>query len=235
MGTFNASLKTPGDMKGLPATLRVDQGRLHIAAGDTPIGDWSREEIALEPIAGGFRLKVEGEMLLVEMNEVEAFESELMPSTRKEKRGGRTEHRPATTATKIKAPRSKNKAPRTKTRPTPGRAPKKPKEERKQSRLDVVLDKAEKRWGSLLPSWVFTKAVAYAAIAFVAATVFFPGVISVLVLVAGLALVLLGAVAFSDSVLASKWLPGRARPDHALIAGVAMLLLGILIRLLVRL
>lgn len=218
MATFTASLKTPGDMKGLPATLRVDNGTLHIAAGDTSIGEWPRDEIVLEPFAGGFRLKVEGEMLLLEMKETDAFEAELMPPSRTKK------------TRKQKARHTKEAA------PPKARASKEPKpKEDKPSRLSRVLAWAEKRWGSLLPSWLFTKGVAYSALAFLAATVFFPEVVSVVILVAGLAVVLIGAVAFSDSVLASRWLPGRARPEHALIAGVAILLVGVLLQVVARL
>jgi hypothetical protein len=42
-------------------------------------------------------------------------------------------------------------------------------------------------------------------------------------------MVMLGAVVFTDPMLASKWLPGAMAPVHVLIFGVAILILGVLL------
>lgn len=229
MGTFSASLKTPGDRTGLAATLRVEQGRLRIDAGDTPIGEWSREEIDLEPVAGGFRLSVEGEQILVETDQAEALQAELTPKKEKKKPARRAEK-----SRRRKEPKPP-KARATRDKPDRKDAPK-PKERSNPvaTVLDAMIVFGEKKLGAVLPSWVFTRVVALALLIAVALTVVLPGIMSVVILVAGILAVLLGAMAYADTVVASKWLPGRTRPDHMLIAGVVVLLVGILIRFLAR-
>ena len=73
MWTFDASLRTLGDRKGLPATLTIEDGRLAIDAGDQPIGDWSLSEIQLEPTPTGYRMAAEGEQILLDIENVDDF------------------------------------------------------------------------------------------------------------------------------------------------------------------
>ena len=82
MSSFSASLKTLGDRQGLPATVVLENDRLSIAAGDESIGDWSLDEIQLEPTPNGYRMAAEGEQLLIEMPDAEAFKSELTKKSR---------------------------------------------------------------------------------------------------------------------------------------------------------
>jgi hypothetical protein len=46
--------------------------------------------------------------------------------------------------------------------------------------------------------------------------------------------VIVGAIVYTDSVLASKWLPGRMTPIHVLIFGVAILMFGVLLGVIAR-
>ena len=82
MGRFDASLKTLGDRVGLPATVVLEDDRLSIAAGEEEIGAWSLNEIHLEPTPTGYRMAAEGEQILIEMPNAEAFESELTKKSR---------------------------------------------------------------------------------------------------------------------------------------------------------
>ena len=77
MTSFSASLRSIGDRKGLPATVHLDDDRLSINAGDHALGEWPLSEIHLEPIATGYRLDAEGEQILIELDDTEAFEMEL--------------------------------------------------------------------------------------------------------------------------------------------------------------
>ncbi|MEA1903100.1 MAG: hypothetical protein U9N56_06205, partial [Actinomycetota bacterium] len=103
MGNFDASLKTMGDRKGLPATVRLEGGRIIIEAGDAPIGDWALDEIHLEPIPAGYRMSAEGEQILLELTDVDGFKSELngKKSKRSKARKKTNKERPE------KAPRQK--------------------------------------------------------------------------------------------------------------------------------
>jgi len=84
MGSFAASLKTIGDTKGLPATVSVEDGRLSINAGSETLGEWSIEDIRLEPIPTGYRMSAEGDQILIEMREAEEFGKAI---SRKARRG----------------------------------------------------------------------------------------------------------------------------------------------------
>lgn len=192
MSSFSASLKTLGDRQGLPATVVLENDRLSIAAGDESIGDWSLDEIRLEPTPTGYRMAAEGEQLLIEMPDAEAFESELTKKGR---------------GIKISLPDKDTLL--------------KP--------VDKGLEAAEERWGALLPEWLFTRMMVGAVLGTILVTVFFPGLVSAFLLISGVLMVMFGAVVYTDSMLASKWLPGRMSPMHVLLFGVVILMLGVFV------
>lgn len=187
-------MKTLGDRRGLPATVVLENNRLSIEAGEESIGDWSLDEIRLEQTSNGYRMAAEGEQLLIEMPDIEAFESELAKSG-----GGR--------GIKISLPKA----------------------EKLLTPVDKGLEAAEDRWGALLPKWVFTRIMVGVIIGTVLITVFLPGLVSSFLLIAGVLMVMLGAVVYTDSMLASKWLPGRMSPMHVLLFGVVILMLGVVL------
>ena len=100
--------------------------------------------------------------------------------------------------------------------------------------VDRMIGEAEKRWGPLLPPWVFTRGMVLALTIVLVLTIFFPGTASAVLIVLGFALIMFGGVAYSDEIVAAKWLPGRSNPAHPLIAGVAVLILGVLVGVLAR-
>jgi hypothetical protein len=249
MGSFNASLRTLGDRRGLPATVTLDHGRISIEAGDYAIGEWSLDEVHLEPTGSGYRMAAEGEQIILEIQDSANFEIELRAGT-----GGRQK-----AARKAKEPRAKTKGrdakpPIATERPAhtatrPARTKKRetaPAERRAETlvaagkgteadvntsgaRIDRVLVSAEKKWGSLLPKWVFTRHMVWLAVGILALTIVLPGLVSTILLLIGLILVLFGAVVYTDGVLAAKWLPGRMSAMHVLISGVGVLVFGVLI------
>jgi len=79
MGSYDASLKALGDLHGLPAVVRLEDGWLTIDAGDTHIGGWSLDEISLEPAPNGYRMAADGDQILLELTDVERFAEELAP------------------------------------------------------------------------------------------------------------------------------------------------------------
>ncbi len=93
--------------------------------------------------------------------------------------------------------------------------------------VDKSLKAAEQRWGALLPDWVFTRIMVGVVIGTVLVTVFVPGLVSTFLMISGLLVVMFGAVVYTDSMLASKWLPGRMSPMHVLLFGVVTLMLGV--------
>lgn len=273
MGTFTASLKTLGDRRGLPATISLGEDVLSITAGDQEIGSWSLAEITLEPTPGGYRMGAEGEQILIDIPDKDAFAEELsrrnkrggLSLRRKEKSSARAAKRssqkpePAHTRPTYQVPTSPAPAqvsperqPAAQVEPTPrplrlteARAPSadtppatKPKAKTEKpsfmQRIDGYLATAEKRWGSLMPAWLFTRFMLFIVVGAFLLMLIFPGAVSAFLLAAGMLMVIVGAVVYTDDVLASKWLPGRMTPSHVLIFGVAVLMFGVLLGVIAR-
>lgn len=237
MGKFNASLRTLGDSRGVPATVTVVEERISIEAGDQEIGSWNIDEVVLEPTGESvYRLEVDGDRILIDFEDAGTFrdllDSRSRMRSRIKLRGNRpkkpTEPKPA----KAKSgPEPKTKEPKTKPKRsvavTEASAPVSSK--KTAGRLDAVLTAAEERWGGLLPSWVFTRGTLTVLLIMVAAAFFVPNIVSLVLLIAGLLTVMFGAVVYTDTMLATRWLPGRMTPMHVLLFGVLVVLLGVLL------
>ena len=191
MGSFAASLKTLGDSEGLPAVIHLSEGRLSINAGSESIGEWALDEISLEPTPTGYRMAAEGEQIILEFTDLDAFQAELSSNGKREWSL--------------------------------------PDKDKLLTPVDKGIAFAEKKWGSLLPEWAFTRFMFGVAIGALTLTIVFPGPVSIVLLVFGLLTVMLGAIVFTDPMLASKWLPGRMAPVHVLLFGLAILVVGVLL------
>ena len=263
MGTFAASLKTIGDTRGLPATVELTEGKISIAAGDTAIGEWSLGDIDLEPIPTGYRVSAEGDQIILEPKDLRGFNAALEETSRKKRRLRRPKPaKPKTERPKEKsARRSKDKKDFSKlgkrdeseptTRADLAPRPSAPAAEPAPSatepvakakgpnpflaRVDAVLDAAHRKWGDLLPDWAFARGTLVALIILLALVFVFPGQASFVSIVGGLLLIVFGGVAYSDEVVAAKWLPGRTTPAHPLIGGIVIVALGVLIGVIDRL
>ena len=75
MPTFEGSLQLAGDATTkMPAGIRVDGGRLVILAGPSDeIGNWSLAKIDIRRKSGAFVLNVEGEQLLITVEDPDSF------------------------------------------------------------------------------------------------------------------------------------------------------------------
>jgi hypothetical protein len=257
MGSFTASLRSIGDVRALPATVELSDGRLSIVAGSTEIGSWSLDEIHLEETPTGYRMAAEGDQILIELKDAESFAAELATRNRKRRRMGK---RNAATSTGQPAPTEavpvvaqrpviEPSAPLRETAPasspdesTRSKGKSKPARDKERARsgtrqgsvglVDSILARAQKRFGPYLPDWLFSRAMLFIAVAGLIAMFLLPGLFSVLLLITGALLVLFGAIVYSDTVLASKWLPGRATPVQALLLGLSVLMLGVLLGML---
>lgn len=237
MGKFNASLRTLGDSRGVPATVTVVEERISIEAGDQEIGSWNIDEVVLEPTGESvYRLEVDGDRILIDFEDAGTFrdllDSRSRMRSRIKLRGNRpkkpTEPKPA----KAKSgPEPKTKEPKTKPKRSVAvtEAPAPVSSKKTAGRLDAVLTAAEEKWGGLLPSWVFTRGTLTVLLIMVAAAFFVPNIVSLVLLIAGLLTVMFGAVVYTDTMLATRWLPGRMTPMHVLLFGVLVVLLGVLL------
>jgi len=259
MGTFTASLRSIGDVRALPATIELSDGRLSITAAGTEIGNWSLTEIHLEPIPTGYRLAAEGDQILIELRDVDSFTRALKNGRkhfprRKSRRSDTTKRmalaktesppvhpaRPVAISATVMRPSTtdvetvpKKKRGTRKDRPEPVAKP-----ARKSGRgarrgmitlVDRVLDKGHKKLGAYLPDWVFSRGMFLGVLVLFALMIAFPGAASTVTLVLGLAVIVLGGVVYTDGMLASRWLPGRLTPAHVMLLGVSLVLVAILL------
>lgn len=252
MGSFTASLRSIGDVRALPATVELSDGRISIVAGSTEIGSWPLDEIRLEEIPTGYRLAAEGDQILIELKDVESFASELAKRNKKKRFLGKAKTT-AARATEVETalpvqvgpqPTPEPVSTATEVAASPPKTAKPPRQKRQKESsgtakkgigvVERVLGLAQKRFGPYLPDWMFSRAMLFIAIAGLVAMFLLPRLFSVVLLIAGALLVLFGAVVYSDTVLASKWLPGRATPIQALLSGLSVVLFGVLLGMLAR-
>jgi hypothetical protein len=235
MGSFDASLRTIGDRTGIAATLTVTDGRLSISAGDQSIGDWSLEEIQLEPTPTGYRMAAEGEQILIDLPDADQFTLAL---NGKKVKAPKAEKRPRNRSPKhVSEPEKVETAPSEPVRATPAvsakaddRATEAPDEATGfMATIDRALDSAHQKWGGLFPSWAFTRGMAFVLAASLVLLLALPQIAFYALLLGGVALVMVGAVLYTDSVLSARWLPGRMTPMHVLLFGVGFILTGVLV------
>lgn len=254
MGTFSASLRTVGDVTTLPATIEISEGRLTISAGSSEIGSWTLDEISLQEIPTGYRMVAEGDQILIELKDVTSFSTALAASAKKKRgligKGGATKSARSVTSQEPSGAKGRVGTARAKALKrevaragSVDRQVERPRDKRSRSKdvgssllgvVDALLIRAKKRFGPYLPEFVFSRAMFFIALVTLGMMAVFPGTFATLLLIAGLLVVVFGAVVYTDSVLASRFLPGRATPQQALILGLGVVLFGILLGALTR-
>ena len=224
MGQFQGSLRLPGDSRPLPATVQLSDGRLQVASGEHVIGDWPVDAIDISHVPEGIRVKAEGEVLLLEISDRDAFAQAAASLTQKPKR--LTRHKRAAKTPTSPAPVSAQPAAKTLEVEAPkAKTPK----VRGESKLDVYLARAQERFGSKLPSWVFGRWGIAAAVALIAICVIFAELVSNLLLIAGVIVLLVGGVTMLDSVIARRLLHHKISPIQVVIGGGSIFVVGLLV------
>ena len=183
MPEFQGSIRLEdGDGDTLDTKLTVDSGRLVVTAGEHEIGDWAIEELFVERHNGEFRVRVEGEELVLGVNDPVGFHQGL----------GLDDRRPKL---KRSAKLRKEKRSTRKTDP-PAAAP--------TSEPSQSAAPTEAQPGSDNPSlWnrlsLRSKLVGAGAIALAVLGVFAPSWLALLLLLAGMVTLFLGIAARNDS------------------------------------
>ncbi len=258
MGQFSASLKVPGDTNSLPATVDIDDGRLRVASGDHEIGNWALDDIDLTPGPEGVRVSAEGEELILQFSESEAFEAAAgingkqsvvsmpkpfkLPTLSRSPKPASTNGsptRPESSPAPAVAPAAATASTAAATQveqaaPVEKGAPKEPKQPKQPGAFDRGLEKAEKMFGGKLPSWMFTRGGSLVVLAALVVAILAPALVSTLLLVAGLVLLVLGGVTMLDVVLSARLLKAKVTPVQVLIVGGVLVVLGILFGMLAR-
>jgi hypothetical protein len=222
MGQFQGSLRLPGDSRSLPATVQLSDGRLQVASGEHVIGDWPVDAIDISHVPEGIKVKAEGEVLLLEISDRDAFAQAAASLTQKSKRltvPRRAAKTPAATVSpQLAVPKAvKVKTAKAMTSKVKG-----------ESKLDVYLARAQQRFGAKLPNWVFGRWGIAAAVALVALCVIFAELVSNLLLIAGVIVLLVGGVTMLDSVFARRLLHHKVTPIQVVIGGGGIFVVGLL-------
>ena len=227
MGQFQGSLRLPGDSRPLPATVQLSEGRLQVASGEHVIGDWPVDAIDISHVPEGIKVKAEGEVLLLELSDRDAFAQAAASQTQKPKRltvpkraakasAGVSPKPAAAKAVKVKT--AKSKTPKSKTPKVRG-----------ESKLDAVLARAQDRHGAKLPNWVFGRWGIAVAVALVAFCVIFAELVSNLLLIAGVIVLLVGGVTMLDSVIARRLLHHKITPIQVVLGGGGIFVVGLIV------
>jgi hypothetical protein len=207
----------PGDSRGLSAVVLLHEGRLQVASGEHIIGDWPLDSIEISQIPEGIRVAAEGEVLLLDISDRATFEQEAAAQSTKpgrrvkttrvaKKRTVKAENPLAATAVKVKTPKT-----------------------RTESKLDVYLGRAQQRFGSKMPAWVFSRIGIAAALGLFALTLIFAGFVSNLLLITGVVVLLIGGVTMLDGVIARSVLQHKVTPIQVVIGGGTVFVVGLLI------
>jgi hypothetical protein len=216
MGQFQGSLRLPGDSRPLPATVQLGDGRLQISSGGHAIGDWPINNIDIAQVPEGIRVKAEGEVLLLDIPDREAFTQAAAFYAPRPKRLARAKRTPKT---KVEA---SVPARRTATVEKPAK-PKGP------SRIDQALTQAKDRFGSKAPDWVFSRWGLAAAAALLVLSVVFAELISNLLLIVGVVVLLIGGVTMLDRVIETRVLHHKVTPIQVVIGGGSVFVVGLLL------
>ena len=237
MGTFSASLRSIGDVTPLPATVEISDGRLTIAAGSMEIGSWPLTDVHFEEIPTGYRMAAEGEQVIIELKDIDGFNVALRNGEKGRRRRGRRK----ADAQKPAPPKSNRAAPTDRRSAASSPAIARERSDKPSgwtskglAFVDGTLERANKRFGPYLPDWVFTRAMFAIAFGALILAVALPALVSTFLLIAGVLMVTFGAVVYSDPMLASRWLPGRTTPQHVLLFGVTILMMGVLLGVIAR-
>jgi hypothetical protein len=100
---------------------------------------------------------------------------------------------------------------------------------RTESKLDVYLGRAQQRFGSKMPAWVFSRIGIAAALGLFALTLIFAGFVSNLLLITGVVVLLIGGVTMLDGVIARSVLQHKVTPIQVVIGGGTVFVVGLLI------
>ncbi|MDX1469420.1 MAG: hypothetical protein R3258_08755 [Acidimicrobiia bacterium] len=72
MGRYAGSLRTHEEDLALSASLELENGRVKINIGETPIGDWPVQEVEFEKTDSGYRIAAEGDQVLLDLEPKDA-------------------------------------------------------------------------------------------------------------------------------------------------------------------
>jgi hypothetical protein len=78
MSEYEGSLRMEGDSSP-PMGVEIDltDDRMKVTAGGAEVGDWSRQEVRVQALPDGFHLRVEGEVVILDVSDDARFALDL--------------------------------------------------------------------------------------------------------------------------------------------------------------
>jgi hypothetical protein len=179
------------------------------------------DTIDIAQVPEGIRVKAEGEVLLLDIPDPEAFSQAAAFYSPRPKRLAR-----ARRSSKPQPTQSLPKPVATKVKPAKPAKAAKPKGE---SHIDQLLAKGNQRFGERAPDWVFSRWGLAAAVGVLALCVVLAELVSNLLLIAGVIVLLIGGVTMLDSVIATRVLRHKVTPIQVVIGGGSIFVTGLLL------
>ncbi len=229
----------------------VGSGKLQVTAGGQELGSWSLDSIAVEPRADGLHVSLDGERVVVNVNDEDGFVAEVAPP-RKKGRRSRPKNRKkpkerkarpetVTPAAKIRQARARSaqKAekpttpaipefqPELEMAPEPRQMPK-PEGPSLRDRLSWVPELfVVDNWREWLQDTTVRWAIASAGvIVFALLALFATNTLGMILVLVGMVALIVAALVMSDDLSAYAWLPSAISETALVIAGGVAMLVG---------
>lgn len=199
MDVYSGALRLAGTVDSVEATFTVEGGTLRVTSNDQEIGSWPIDAVTVTERIDGVHLDVEGEDLVVNMADLEAFQASMGV---KKRRGlkTRTKPRAASQPSKPKVPASE--------------------------RLRTLF--SWKTWRKRLRKPAVKWGLAFTAvIGLLLVALFATSTLGMLLMLVGMGMLILGALAVSDDPTAFQYLPSALTEKVLVSGGFVSLAIGL--------
>lgn len=217
MSVFRGEMAQPSDPQRLPAVVTIDEGSIRLETGRTELGEWNLHQVVLGERDDGVLLQVEGDELILFLEDRPRFLAETAPFRMLTER--RRVARLMTAPKRERRPKAARKI-AVKAAPPEPVQPTVPLE-RKPS---VIAGGARRLVRLLQPYWPIWVGI----VAFGLGVAFAPGLVTMVFLLAGVLVLAFGGLATSDTGLAVK-IPSPFTPLRLIIVGGALATVGVLV------
>ncbi|MCP4968616.1 MAG: hypothetical protein GY926_25720 [bacterium] len=215
MTSYTGSLRIAATADVIDAQFHIDTDRLEIQTGSDRLGSWSLDQLIVERRGDGIHLDLDGEDVVVDVPDTEAFVSEVAPSDRRKSKHKKRHAGPKPSAEAIQPKAAKE-----------GPSP--------LARLAGIKEIFfRENWTRWLSDNTVRWAIASGAVVlFALMALFATNTLGMILVLVGMIALIIAALAVSDDLSAYSWVPDQLSETGLVIAGaIAMVIGGLLIAL----
>ncbi|MCP4303809.1 MAG: hypothetical protein GY788_02805 [bacterium] len=215
MTSYTGSLRIAATADVIDAQFHIDTDRLEIQTGSDRLGSWSLDQLIVERRGDGIHLDLDGEDVVVDVPDTEAFVSEVAPSGRRNSKHKKRHAGPKPSA-EAKRPKAAKEGPSPLARLA--------------GIKEIFFRENWTRW--LSDNTVRWAIASGAVVLFALMALFATNTLGMILVLFGMVALIVAALAVSDDLSAYSWVPGELSETGLVIAGaIAMVIGGLLIAL----